>query len=110
LRLSVLGLTDCNPFGLALFLTYRHGSANPAAGRMPGRYRVPTIKWIGVRPSQLGHLDLPAAALQPLKPVDAAKARALLRSDAVVGGVAALAAEVACWTTDFGRKVEMEAL
>ncbi|CAM9925352.1 unnamed protein product, partial [Phaeothamnion confervicola] len=32
LRLPVLGLTDCNPFGLALFLTYRPGSANPPAG------------------------------------------------------------------------------
>ncbi|CAN0320425.1 unnamed protein product, partial [Ectocarpus sp. 8 AP-2014] len=62
LDLPVLGLVDCNPFGLSVFLQYKEGSSRQ--GRGSAKFRVPEMKWVGLRPSQLDDLDLPDEASQ----------------------------------------------
>jgi meiotic recombination protein SPO11 len=59
-QLPVYGLADCNPFGLALLLTYKLGSA-----RMGSKYCC-DLRWLGLRPSQVPALNLPAGAIQEL--------------------------------------------
>ncbi|CAM9175225.1 unnamed protein product, partial [Hapterophycus canaliculatus] len=57
LDLPVLGLVDCNPFGLGVFLQYKEGSSRQGKGS--AKFKVPDMKWVGLRPSQLDGLDLP---------------------------------------------------
>ncbi|KAL7678690.1 putative spo11/DNA topoisomerase VI subunit A, topoisomerase 6 subunit A/Spo11, TOPRIM [Plasmopara halstedii] len=77
LRIPVLGVCDCNPFGLSIILTYKLGSA-----RMPLeslQYAV-DIKWIGVRPSQISNIALPASSFKVLSRKDVAVANSLMRA------------------------------
>ncbi|CAM9309407.1 unnamed protein product, partial [Ectocarpus sp. 13 AM-2016] len=60
LDLPVLGLVDCNPFGLSVFLQFKEGSSRQ--GRGSAKFRVPEMKWVGLRPSQLDDLNLPEEA------------------------------------------------
>lgn len=57
LKLPVLGLADCDPFGVMVLHCYSHGSGDGVDGR-GDRYAVP-IEWIGLRPSQVQHLSQP---------------------------------------------------
>lgn len=43
--------------GLSVLLQYKLGSNRQGAGS--AKYAVPALKWVGLRPSQLDHLDLP---------------------------------------------------
>ena len=75
LRLPVLGLSDWNPFGMAIMLCYRNGSKSmPEANT----FRVP-LKWLGLRHDDLENFDLPSHALQPATSIDETRAAALLR-------------------------------
>lgn len=65
--LPVYGFADMNPFGLALLLTYKIGSA-----RMGSRFSC-DLKWLGLRPSQLARLSLPEEAMQDLSARDSAR-------------------------------------
>jgi meiotic recombination protein SPO11 len=56
LDLPVLGLADCDPFGVLVLDTYAHGSVND--GRS---YNVP-VEWIGLRPSQVEYLSKPTSS------------------------------------------------
>lgn len=70
----VYGLCDYNPFGCAIMLCFRDGSAkNPDANV----FRVPLL-WVGIRTRDLEDFELPAAALQPFTGADDRKAAALI--------------------------------
>lgn len=66
------GLADCNPFGLALLLTYKFGSA-----RMGSRFTC-DLRWVGLRPSQLNTLHLQPQALQKLTDRDRSRMTSLM--------------------------------
>ena len=77
LEIPVLILSDSNPFGLAIALTYMLGSA-----RMPidsQRYIVHAL-WIGLLPSQIEGLDLPEQAIEIFTDHDTKKAASLANS------------------------------
>ncbi|XP_021818235.1 DNA topoisomerase 6 subunit A3-like [Prunus avium] len=52
LKLPILGLMDCNVYGLRIFTTYRWGSKRMAHDNY--RLITPDIMWLGLRPSDLG--------------------------------------------------------
>ncbi|CAM9155687.1 unnamed protein product, partial [Choristocarpus tenellus] len=74
-QLPVFGLSDCNPFGLALLLVYKLGSVR--LGVDASKYAVPDLRWLGLRPSQLDDLQLTDEVFQDLKTVDLARANSL---------------------------------
>ncbi|KAK1945257.1 Meiotic recombination protein SPO11 [Phytophthora citrophthora] len=100
LNIPVLGLCDCNPFGLSIMLTYKLGSARmPLESLQYGMYEYRTpwmvcahsvdlyfictavdIKWVGVRPSQVAALGLPNSAFKLLTRKDIAVAGSLMRA------------------------------
>ncbi|ETN04477.1 hypothetical protein F442_14518 [Phytophthora nicotianae P10297] len=107
LEIPVLGLCDCNPFGLSIMLTYKLGSA-----RMPLeslQYAV-DIKWVGVRPSQIADLDLPISSFKALTRKDLAVADSLFRSSFIQANDH-FKDEVQMWLGDaLPWKIELEAL
>lgn len=53
LHVPVMGLADCNPYGVAVLQTYFRGGTRGNGGESNAeRYSVP-IQWMGLRPSQL---------------------------------------------------------
>jgi meiotic recombination protein SPO11 len=103
--LPVLGLADCNPFGLQILLTYAHGSAaHPEASC----YAVPQLHWLGLRCSDLARFGLPASALQPMSHVDDARAAAQLQLQHVSCSEQ-LRTEVQAWLSS-RKKMELEGL
>lgn len=107
LDIPVLGLCDCNPFGLSIMLTYKLGSA-----RMPLeslQYAV-DIKWIGVRPSQVSALGLPRTAFKALTRKDVTVANSLMRAGFIQTNEQ-FKHEVQMWLADtLPWKIELEAL
>ncbi|EGZ16154.1 hypothetical protein PHYSODRAFT_506531 [Phytophthora sojae] len=107
LKIPVLGLCDCNPFGLSIMLTYKLGSA-----RMPLEsleYAV-DIKWVGVRPSQIAALGLPQSSFKALTRKDIAVANSLLQASFVQANEH-YRDEVQMWLEDsLPWKIELEAL
>jgi len=61
LQVPVRGLADCDPFGVLVLQCYAHGSDRDGSG---SGYRVP-MEWIGLRPSQVRHLSVPATTTPP---------------------------------------------
>ena len=79
--LTVVGLCDYNPYGVALLLSYRFASQ---ASAFEGEgLQADDLKWLGLRPSQIdtlrdeGSFD-EASAFQPLSAADKKKLRSLL--------------------------------
>lgn len=107
LRIPVLGVCDCNPFGLSIMLTYKLGSA-----RMPLeslQYAV-DVKWVGVRPSQVANFALPTSSLKALTRKDIAVAESLMRASFIQANMP-FKNEVQMWLGDaLPWKIEMEAL
>jgi DNA topoisomerase VI subunit A len=104
-RVPVLGLADCNPFGLAILLTYARGSAaRPEAAASA----VPALRWLALRTSDVEALALPRGARQRTTRADDARARALAATPAVRFGCAALRAQVDAWIGAPREKVELE--
>ncbi|RAW39228.1 hypothetical protein PC110_g4558 [Phytophthora cactorum] len=107
LGIPVLGLCDCNPFGLSIMLTYKLGSA-----RMPLeslQYAV-DIKWVGVRPSQVAGLGLPTSSFKALTRKDLAVADSLMRAGFIQANEH-FKDEVQMWLGDaLPWKIELEAL
>lgn len=60
LDLEVVVITDCNPFGLGLLLNYKIGSFRDTSSTQ----LAVDCRWLGLRPSQLATLNLPASSLQ----------------------------------------------
>ncbi|CAM9782605.1 unnamed protein product, partial [Laminaria digitata] len=93
--LPVLGLVDCNPFGLSVFLLYKEGSSRQGRGSV--KYAVPDMKWVGLRPSQLEDLDLPHQVHQELSSLDIARARSIASLPIVSDNPDTYGQEVAYW-------------
>ena len=55
--LPVLILTDCDPYGFEIFLTYKFGSLASSYCQEP--LAAPFSWWLGVHPADLQHLDFP---------------------------------------------------
>lgn len=107
LGIPVLGLCDCNPFGLSIMLTYKLGSARMPLDSL--RYAV-DIKWVGVRPSQVSHLGLPTSSFKALTRKDLAVADSLMRASFIQAN-AFFKDEVQMWLGDaLPWKIELEAL
>ncbi|TMW56697.1 hypothetical protein Poli38472_006707 [Pythium oligandrum] len=107
LELPVIGLSDCNPFGLSIMLTYKLGSARMPLDTRP--FGV-DIKWVGLRPSRIEQLDLPPTAFKELSSKDRARAKSLAQSD-FVQSHCEYVEEVRMWSESaFSKKVELEAL
>ncbi|BFG42934.1 hypothetical protein CerSpe_292090 [Prunus speciosa] len=51
LRIPILAIVDCNPYGLQILFDYKYGSANSAFDSI--NLAIRDIKWLGVRPSDL---------------------------------------------------------
>jgi meiotic recombination protein SPO11 len=69
LGLPVYGLCDCNPFGISVLNTYHYGEVTTNK-REPRDMSSLELQWIGLRPSQLEALQLPATVFQQLTPLD----------------------------------------
>ena len=81
LELPVVGICDCNPFGVSVLALYCYaGERMGVDGRM--RYSVP-IEWIGLRPSDVDGLksDLPDTVFQKLTALDRKRIASLLDTD-----------------------------
>lgn len=50
-KLPIYALTDADPHGIEIMLTYRHGSL--AMSNLSDSLAVPSIRWIGVLPSDI---------------------------------------------------------
>ena len=59
--LSILALVDGDPFGIDIMFTYRYGSMKMA--NAVDKLAVPSIIWIGIHPSEISTLNLPAMEL-----------------------------------------------
>uniref|UniRef100_A0A0P4W5J0 DNA topoisomerase (ATP-hydrolyzing) n=1 Tax=Scylla olivacea TaxID=85551 RepID=A0A0P4W5J0_SCYOL len=73
LQLPVLALTDADPYGLHIATVYKFGAL---AREEPG-LSVGSLAWLGVLPTDLRALQLPAHALLPLTPKDHGKLASL---------------------------------
>lgn len=60
-RIPVLGLSDCNPFGLAIMLCYALGSKSNSHAN---QFCVPSLQWLGLRNEDIDTFDLPKSAIQ----------------------------------------------
>ncbi|KAK8752708.1 hypothetical protein OTU49_007044, partial [Cherax quadricarinatus] len=73
LRVPVLALTDADPYGLHIAALYKFG----ALLREDAGLAVSSLAWLGVLPTDLRALQLPAYALLPLTPTDHGKLASL---------------------------------
>ena len=76
LKLPVYGLCDCNPYGISVLQTFQYqGLASHRASTNNNknnntRNRHFDLKWMGLRPSQVEELNLPAGVYQQLTDLD----------------------------------------
>ena len=61
--LPVLVLTDCDPYGLEIFFTYKFGSLASTWSQEP--LAAPFSLWLGVHPTDLADLGVPDSSLKP---------------------------------------------
>ena len=81
LELPVIGLCDCNPYGISVLAMYHcAGDRMGIDGRR--RYTVP-IQWLGLRPSEVAELkeELPDTVFQKLTDLDCKRIASLLDSE-----------------------------
>ncbi|XP_050402116.1 meiotic recombination protein SPO11 [Patella vulgata] len=76
-QLPVFSLVDCDPHGFEIMAVYTFGSKAQACENQ--HLAVPTIKWLGILPSELSGSHIPEATLIPLTQRDVEKASELLR-------------------------------
>ena len=72
-------VTDCDPYGLEIFLTYKHGSLISSYSQEP--LAAPLSWWLGIHPADLQHLDFP---LQDLSVADRKRILDITRREYVV--------------------------
>ncbi|GMH89530.1 hypothetical protein TL16_g11484, partial [Triparma laevis f. inornata] len=79
LDIPVLGLCDCNPYGLQVLLTYRKGGT--ARSTRDASFMASNTQWLGLRPSQAVRLaeDLPNSVFQQLTARDISKISSLMK-------------------------------
>ncbi|XP_021704296.1 uncharacterized protein LOC5578497 isoform X2 [Aedes aegypti] len=73
-RIPMYALVDADPFGIEIYCVYKFGSL--ALSHQSSHLAVPSIQWLGLRPSHTVLLDL---KLLPLTPRDESRIRELLR-------------------------------
>ncbi len=102
-----------NPSGLAVLQSYRSGSRK-SQGPLALQYSS-SLKWVGLRPSQLTHplfasefAGLPAASYQAMTDRDRKTCERLAKKDFC--GNDEVVAEIDEWMKEGGTKVELEAL
>jgi meiotic recombination protein SPO11 len=105
LRLPVFGLSDWNPYGLGIMLSYKSGSET--RGAEGNAFNVP-LRWLGLHYDDIERFQVPDAAWQPLTQRDISRARGLLQHP-TVQEISAYAADVHCMLRADG-KLELEAL
>ncbi|GMS95689.1 hypothetical protein PENTCL1PPCAC_17864, partial [Pristionchus entomophagus] len=77
LNIPIFGLFDADPHGMEIFLTYKYGSCS---GRVEGRKAVvPTIKWLGLKPSERDIFPIESNQLLAMKNVDHRKSSRVRR-------------------------------
>ncbi|XP_049762213.1 meiotic recombination protein SPO11 [Schistocerca cancellata] len=103
LRLPVLALVDADPYGIEIMCVYRFGSL--ALCDAASRLATPAVRWLGVLPSELAPLGVPA---QPLTAADRRKLAALARRP-YVRRCPAILHQVQTLLTD-DHKAEIEAV
>ncbi|GMI20893.1 hypothetical protein TeGR_g6240 [Tetraparma gracilis] len=86
LGIPVLGLCDCNPYGLGVLMSYRGTRAGGVGGVDSERYES-DVRWLGLRPSQVNSLAeeggtgaLPPSVFQELSDKDRGKIASIARS------------------------------
>lgn len=62
--LPIVGLFDADPYGAFIFFVYRFGSRSSAYDGM--NMAISSMKWLGIRPSELKYLDLPRKCFKEL--------------------------------------------
>lgn len=87
LQLPVFVLVDCNPHGLAIFLTYRFGSRSMA--HEAHNCTVTQAKWFGLLPTELEKFNIPDEQMMPLskddlKMIKSFKHRPYITSDKLI--------------------------
>lgn len=105
LQIPVYALVDWNPWGLAIVLCYKLGSAR--LGTEAKRYTV-DVKWLGLRASQVARLGVGQAGLQALTARDRKRATDL-RDSSWIAARATWVEEIQA-QLDLGFKCELEAL
>ena len=82
--LPVLILTDCDPYGLEIFLTYTFGSLASAYCQEP--LAAPLSWWLGVHPADMQDLDFPLQdfSMADRKRIIDISGREYIRSDPVL--------------------------
>lgn len=77
LHIPTLALVDADPHGMEILMVYKYGSRSLAFN--PSGLNLPSIKWLGVWPSDIKRLNVPQAALIPLSQTDVNKGQELLK-------------------------------
>jgi meiotic recombination protein SPO11 len=70
LRLPAYGLCDCNPFGISVLQTYQYDQVVANRNANNAHETRLNLGWIGLLPSQIPGLELPATVLQQLTDID----------------------------------------
>ena len=101
----MLLLTDCDPYGLEIALTYKFGSL--AMAWAPERLAVPSSLWLGLLPSDVAKLGIPPESMRPLSTDDRKKVQDLYGREYVRDCCPLLLPELEClW--GMGRKAEIQ--
>ncbi|KDO33716.1 hypothetical protein SPRG_19326 [Saprolegnia parasitica CBS 223.65] len=107
LRVPVLGLCDCNPFGLSILLSFKFGSARMPLDSVAYGTSV-DMHWIGLRPLDTASLELPDIVHTKFSKHDTRRLQSLV-AHPFVQMDAAYRAEVQHWMKH-PLKIELEAL
>lgn len=111
-HLPVFGISDCNPYGVAVLWTYCKGSKRLGVDG-DDRYGVP-IQWLGLRPTQVEELrreqKLPSDVYQQLTKVDRNKVESFCDESHDFHASGTRRMEELLMMQKSGYKVELEAL
>jgi meiotic recombination protein SPO11 len=107
LGIPVLGLCDCNPYGLGVLMAYRGVTSGGSIASIDRDLYESDVRWLGLRPSQVGAIksELPASVFQELGPKDCDKLASLAKHPYI--------AESDLWLDEIEAmqfKMELEAL
>ncbi|XP_025203511.1 meiotic recombination protein SPO11 [Melanaphis sacchari] len=103
LNIPILALVDANPFGIEIMCVYRFGSSSMI--HQNEMLCVPSIKWLGVYPTDIVSLNLPSITLTNL---DQDRLKSLLKRPYINSNHKLL--EQVLMLCDLNRKSEIESL
>jgi meiotic recombination protein SPO11 len=109
LKLPVVALVDCNPYGIQILLTYALGSKFDR-----NRWAIPSISWIGLHTSDIQKYNVSDATAQQMTSVDIRKGISILEKNSFVkentNSLANLITDELTVMVNNGHKYEIEAL